>query len=221
MTNPDPFQRVQDEYFRLKGQHATGRITSEQFAEALKGLTVQDAQGQTWSIDPENGNWRVKQGEQWVEATPPKFEPPKPQTLPERHTAAPALAPTSPASVPQKSNTLISILLGALILIGFALVAFLFLFSNRAETNVALQPTNVSVVNPTASLAPLATAPVNTATATFTPSTTATPSLTATPRSFLQMFQRKLLLSLLTRPRPFQHQVLSRSTRRWWKKSRR
>jgi hypothetical protein len=44
------FQQAEDEFLRLKGRLAAGRITREQFDAALKELIVQDAQGRCWMI---------------------------------------------------------------------------------------------------------------------------------------------------------------------------
>ena len=41
----DQFRQAEDQYFLLKGQLETGRITREQFDAALKELMIQDAQG--------------------------------------------------------------------------------------------------------------------------------------------------------------------------------
>ncbi len=52
----DQFKRVEDEYFRLKGLLAAGRITPEQFEVALKELPFQDAEGRYWMIGADSGN---------------------------------------------------------------------------------------------------------------------------------------------------------------------
>ncbi len=84
------FTTVQDEYFRLKGQLATGRLTREQFETALQGLMFTDAQGRYWMIGADSGKWFVHNGTTWVEQTPPP--------------AAPAqTAPVRPTNVPERS----------------------------------------------------------------------------------------------------------------------
>ncbi|MBI5305454.1 MAG: PD40 domain-containing protein [Chloroflexi bacterium] len=67
----NPFQRAEDEYFRLKGQLATGRITQEQFDAAVKELLIQDAQKRYWMLGPDSGKWYVHDGTTWVEAQLP------------------------------------------------------------------------------------------------------------------------------------------------------
>lgn len=67
----DPrFQRANEEYFKLRGQLATARITQAQFDAALKDLMVQDAQGRWWMLGAESGKWFVHDGAAWVEANP-------------------------------------------------------------------------------------------------------------------------------------------------------
>jgi hypothetical protein len=66
----DPFKKAEDEYFRLKGQLATGRITPQEFEDALKGLMFQDAQGRWWMLGADSGKWYVHDGVRWNEAAP-------------------------------------------------------------------------------------------------------------------------------------------------------
>ena len=67
----DQFQKVEDEYFRLKGQLQGGRILREQFETALKDLMIQDAQGRWWILGVNDAQWYTHDGKSWVEATPP------------------------------------------------------------------------------------------------------------------------------------------------------
>ena len=71
MPTNNPFQKAEDEYFRLKGQLTAGRITREQFDAAIKELMVQDAQGRWWMLGADSGKWYVHDGTTWVEAQPP------------------------------------------------------------------------------------------------------------------------------------------------------
>src|SRR5581483_2364422 len=64
------FQKSEREYFYLKGQLATGRITREQFDAALAGLNVRDESGREWKLDADSGKWFVRQSDAWVEADP-------------------------------------------------------------------------------------------------------------------------------------------------------
>lgn len=96
----DSFQQVEDEYFKLKGQLATGRITQAQFDAALKALMIQDAQGRWWVIGANDSKWYVNDGTRWVQTDPPTSTPiavmpPPPPTLP----------PTSPVVRQQQQPT--------------------------------------------------------------------------------------------------------------------
>ncbi len=73
MQISEPFKQSEDEYFRLKGLLATGRITPQQFEAALKERMVQDAQGRWWTIGADSGNWYVHDGKMWVKAEPPSI----------------------------------------------------------------------------------------------------------------------------------------------------
>jgi hypothetical protein len=104
-TALDPrFQHANDEYFKLRGQLATGRITQAQFDAALKDLMIQDAQGRWWMIGAESGKWYVHEGAAWVEADPQgtaaksaveslPSPPPRQSTLVRRETPAALPAP--------------------------------------------------------------------------------------------------------------------------------
>ena len=72
--NANQFQQAEDNFFRLKGQLATGRITPEQFDTAVKELMIQDAQKRYWMLGPDSGKWYVHDGKTWVEAQPPTLD---------------------------------------------------------------------------------------------------------------------------------------------------
>lgn len=118
----DRFHEIEKEFLRLKGQLATGRITSDQFRDALPQLMVQDAQGHYWTLHPESGAWLVSDGQSWAPANPPSIMPSVPP-LP-KHPMAP---PVSQRSGLGRSCSLPILLLGgmflcALLLIGAALI---------------------------------------------------------------------------------------------------
>lgn len=68
--NAAAFKRSEDEYFKLKGQLSTQRITQEQFEAKLRELMVQDQQGRYWMLGADTGKWYLHDGAQWVEGTP-------------------------------------------------------------------------------------------------------------------------------------------------------
>lgn len=178
MTNPDPFKRALEEYFLLKGKLATGRITDAEFEAALKALMVQDAQGRYWMLGSDTGKWYVHDGAQWIEGLPPGIQAEKPQTLPERRQETPAslppVAPPRPAA--RKTNILPIVLLGTLVVVAIAVVAYFAIFLNRGEPSVALQA-------PTTEPAPLTGATTATATETSTPIPQSTPTLVASSQT--------------------------------------
>ena len=75
MPRPEQFQRVEDEYYRLKGKYATGRLTEEEFDQALKDLMFQDSQGRYWIVGADTGEWYASDGGAWVKAQPPAAAP--------------------------------------------------------------------------------------------------------------------------------------------------
>lgn len=127
----DTFQRVEDEYFRLRGQLNVGRITRAEFEEKLGALMIQDERGRYWMLGTESGKWFVHDGAQWVEANPrastssapPLHLPERGQnTAPVRYTtptqAPAALSPQVTAPPAQKSGGCgRTLLIGCLVLI--------------------------------------------------------------------------------------------------------
>ena len=71
MPLSEPFQRVENDYYRLRGQLAAGRLTAEEFDRALKELMIRDAQGRYWTVGAESGEWYASDGGAWVKAQPP------------------------------------------------------------------------------------------------------------------------------------------------------
>jgi hypothetical protein len=109
MQSTDPFQRTEDEYFRLKGQLAAGRITPEQFQAALNSLMVQDAHSRWWMIGADTGKWYVSDGRNWIEAQPPTADSDTAPTL----WAIPTPArKSSPAALIACGGCVLAILLG-------------------------------------------------------------------------------------------------------------
>lgn len=70
MLTKEQIQNAEDEYFRLRGQYVSRRITKEEFDTALKQLMLQDEGGRYWMIAAETGKWHVYEGGTWVEADP-------------------------------------------------------------------------------------------------------------------------------------------------------
>ncbi|MBI4672568.1 MAG: hypothetical protein HY741_12995 [Chloroflexi bacterium] len=151
----EQFTKVEEEYFRLRGKLAAGRITREQFDAALKDLMVQDAQGRYWMLGADSGKWFVHDGQAWVEAQPgvPTVEG-KPTSMPER--AVPRRAPSQPPPVyppPERiapRGRVSPIWVLALAVAVFALVVFagLFIASGLPTTVSQIPPTSVAPTPP-------------------------------------------------------------------------
>lgn len=173
----DQFRKVEDEYFRLKGQLAMGRITREQFDAAMHALQTKDAGGNAWRIDPQTGRWNRKSGDAWEGADPPQpmlTEPPA--TLPEHE----ALAHVAPRRAPNRAGLFGIVGVGALCCLGAVLFGF-------GLNSGAIQIAFLNTATPTATSTPIPTATPTfspTPTQTFTPtaSPTPSPSPTLTPR---------------------------------------
>ena len=101
MPLPEQFQRVEDEYYRLKGKYAAGRLTEVEFDHALKDLMIQDAQGRYWMVGANTGEWYVNQGDPGRRASPLKL-----QRLPSRPHRPFYLSPLPGKARPQKAQPL-------------------------------------------------------------------------------------------------------------------
>lgn len=159
------FQQAEDEFFRLKGQLATGRITQEQFDAAVKELMIQDAQKRYWMLGPDSGKWYVHDGKSWVEAQPPATDSsarkqPSPETL----------AAQSPR---RRVFPIVAIGCLALLCVLVAVGGLVFA-SNQGFINIALvnaatsTPVVLILPNPIPTLAPSPTTPAPTPTQSIT-----------------------------------------------------
>jgi Inner membrane component of T3SS, cytoplasmic domain len=68
----DRFNKVEQEYRRLRVQLDAKQLTHEQFEAALRPLMFQDAQGRYWMIGVDSGQWHVYDGQQWLASRPPQ-----------------------------------------------------------------------------------------------------------------------------------------------------
>ncbi|MBI3537358.1 MAG: hypothetical protein HY070_07375, partial [Chloroflexi bacterium] len=180
MPDLNPFQRNEDEYFLLRGQLAAGRITRDQFDEAIKNLRVRDAQGRLWSIHPENGKWYVLEGSEWKQSDPPANIIAPPTTVPERESRIPPQGPPRFVQASSQNRNTRAWVFGIAAVILVCLVIALginFLTPNFVQ--IAFGPSST----PTETSTPLPTATFTltpTETPTETPRSTATPSRTPT-----------------------------------------
>lgn len=165
----EKYQHAEEEYFKLRGQFDTGRITQEKFDEKLRELMVQDEQGRYWMLGADSGKWYFYDGTKWVQGDPypgasgptaataaPEQRPP-PSPPPAPAAARPATYMPPPRVSEGRSFPLVPILI-ALALIVLAVAAFL-LFLNRDRIFVAQPPPQITpVLPPTITRAPSPTA---------------------------------------------------------------
>lgn len=187
----DQYRNAEDQYFKLRGQFDTGRLTQEQFDEKLRELMIHDAQGRYWMLGADSGKWYYYDGAKWVQGEPYAGATPPPMAVPveARPLSSPDTAPplvpltvnppaSSSSSAPSRGVPLVPILI-ALVLIGLAVAAFL-IFQNRDRIFVSQRPSQITpILPPTITRAPSPTAgvivPTN-APATLPPVPTAVPT---------------------------------------------
>ena len=201
------FTQIENEYFRLKGLLAAGRMNRQQFEEALKPLVFQDEQGRRWMLGVDDAKWYVHDGRSWVQADPYGGATPG------------ALATGAPPSPPREGSQFpLIVLAGGIVLIcicgvvGISVAAtqgLLRIGPSRPPTafimptpfvfptpipfstpfvaplppippapTATVLPTATPTLTRTSTLTPTATLPP---TSTLTPTATLTPTLTATP----------------------------------------
>ncbi len=66
----DQFDQAEQEFFRLRGLFAVGRISAAEFDEALQHLQVTDEEGRVWMLGANTGRWYYTNSPQWVEGDP-------------------------------------------------------------------------------------------------------------------------------------------------------
>ncbi|MEW5717734.1 MAG: hypothetical protein AB1817_03835 [Chloroflexota bacterium] len=170
------FKHVENEYFRLKGLLAAGRLNRQQFEEALKPLVVQDEQGRYWMLGVDDAKWYVHDGKSWVQRDPagsPTFSLPA--------TSAPTALPRPKSRIP------ILVIGGGIVLLCLCgIVGILFAMNQGwVRVNPARPPTvfllPTPYIFPSPYVAPLPTnPPMSTAAVlpTFAPKTTLMPAPT-------------------------------------------
>src|SRR5581483_9490827 len=161
----DKYRHVEDEYFKLRGQFDTGRLTQDQFDEKLRELMVQDDKGRYWMLGADSGKWYYYDGTKWVTGDPYTGTAapatmaettvggtPAPASSPQ--TASPRRAPVSTPPAPSgRGLPLVPILVVLLLLILAA--AALFLYQNRGQFLAQQPPAQITpVLPPTITRAP-------------------------------------------------------------------
>jgi hypothetical protein len=69
------FEQAMSRYAELNAQMQSGRMSREEFVQAVNQLRLQDGSGNWWQIDPATGGWITWNGSAWMPASPP---PPAP-----------------------------------------------------------------------------------------------------------------------------------------------
>lgn len=162
----DKYRHAEDEYFKLRGQFDTGRLTQEQFDEKLRALMLQDEQGRYWMLGADSGKWYYYDGTKWVQGDPyPGASMPPPIALAAAPSSAPPTASSTappPASAPPSAKRgfpIVPVLI-VLALVALGVAAFL-IFQNRDQIFVAQPPPQITpILPPTITRAPSPTAPV-------------------------------------------------------------
>lgn len=153
----DKYRHAEDEYFKLRGQFDTGRLTQEQFDEKLRALMIQDEQGRYWMLGADSGKWYFYDGAKWVQGEP--YTAAAGASL-AAATVVPASAPpaaTAPPPPVRERRLPLAPLLILLALIGLGIAAFM-IFQNRERIFGAPPPTVVVILPPTITRAPSPTA---------------------------------------------------------------
>ncbi len=137
----DQFNQVEDQYFRLKGQLTSGRITREQLESALKDMMIQDAQGRYWMLGVDDAKWYVNDGSNWIETAPAGAAAPTVSSV--AMSAAPLGAK---AQTRGGNNTLFFVISGIALLFLISSIGFL-LTSSQGTINISLGPTATATTN--------------------------------------------------------------------------
>jgi hypothetical protein len=68
----DPFGSAEGRFKELQQERRARRLEVRAFRAAVRGLAVQDAEGRTWMLGPEDGTWYRRDPDRWVAAEPPR-----------------------------------------------------------------------------------------------------------------------------------------------------
>jgi hypothetical protein len=156
------FEEARQEYLRLKAAFTAGEINAAQFEEAVYGLVLLDDENRLWQIGVSSGAWYRKEGEAWIEDSPPAH-------------AAALIPSASPEMTPQPKSSVATVLnlpvwawtlfsLGGLVTLLGAFTLLTFYFINQRPTPIAVARTLVvyGTQTPTQRTTPTRTAVVGT-----------------------------------------------------------
>jgi hypothetical protein len=195
------FRRVENEFFRLKGQLAIGRVTQEQVEATLKQMILQDEQGNYWMLGSEGTRWYIYDGKSWVQGVPPSSEvermpvpPSEVERMPvpsqsevDQMPALPRANFPAPPHQPSSSGTSKSWLVAVVgfVLVCICLAAFFGVATTPGVLMIGLAPSPTFTATPTPTLSPtsiptLAPIGIPTTMSTLTPTSTPTSTSIAT-----------------------------------------
>jgi len=171
------FEKVEQEYFVLRGKLEAGRITREAFEAALKEQMIRDDQGRYWTLGIDSGKWYVHDGKDWVRAEPGSSPVPIDQT-------APSAMPIAPPAPSRKSNRLpIIAALGCLAiicLVAIGIAAYVVLNPAAPRPTLAAVATTSGVIATTPTFNAIRT-PTSEQIANAVPTSTSEPTATPIP----------------------------------------
>jgi hypothetical protein len=128
------FKQGGEQYSRLRAQLDAGQITQQQFDAAIKSISVQDARGQTWTMDT-NGSWQ-RQGSAVNAPGSTQVAPAVEATPAARPSATESPAPARPASK-GGSRLVLPMIAGCLVLVCLVGLGAVFLVAGPAVLQVA------------------------------------------------------------------------------------
>ena len=141
-------EEIERRLYLLKQKYNAGAISVDQFEAEVKKLHFRDRYGTAWMIGAQSGQWYYHDGQQWVQAEPPRSQPPT-RSGSGPGAAPPAAQPSSQASpsTRQSRNTLQWVWFGCaglavvFLILAVVLIAVVYLTSDNL-----LEPTPTSVI---------------------------------------------------------------------------
>ena len=70
----DQFKNFQKDFYSLKNDYKSKRISEKEYKARLKSLQLRDQKGTSWTIGAQSGKWYCYDGQQWLESEPPSLK---------------------------------------------------------------------------------------------------------------------------------------------------
>jgi len=157
------FQTAENQYRYYADQCNQGKITYQQFQDAVNQITVYDASGQLWMLHAQSAKWCVFQGGQWVFMDPhgpgqvginqvASIPPPAVPAIARFSPGIPPISTFQPSITPKKKSPLLLILgIGVFLCIGLAVTGYLLVKSGRLASlfgNLSLEKSSNETAGP-------------------------------------------------------------------------